>query len=62
MIDITSEGNHFNSFSNPDAVTASFHNLEVTSLFLFFIESVLFLPNPNLFESFLVLFVVSKIV
>ena len=62
VIDITSEGNLFNSFCNPIAVTESFHNLAVTSLFLFFIQSVLFLANPNLFASLLVLFVVSKIV
>ena len=62
MINITSEGNLFNSFCNPVAVTASFHNLAVTSLFLFFIHSVLFFfANPNVFASLLVLFVVSTI-
>ena len=62
MIDITSYGNLFNSFCNLVAITASFHNLAVTSLFLFFIQLVFFLANPNLFASLLVLFVVSKIV
>ena len=62
MIDITSEGDLFNSFCNSVAVTASFHNLAVTSLFLFFIQLVLFLANLNLFARLLVIFVVSKIV
>ena len=61
VINITSEGNLFNSFCNPVAVTASFHNSAVTALFLFFIQLVLFLANLNLFASLLVLFVVSTI-
>ena len=61
MINITSEGNLFNSFCNPVAVTASVQNLTVTSLFLFIIQIVLFLANLKLFASLLVLFVVSKI-
>ena len=61
VINITSEGNLFNSFCNPVAVTTSFQHFGVTALFLFFIQFVLFLANLNLFSSLLVLFVVSTI-
>ena len=57
MINITSEGNLFTSFCNPIAGTASFHQLAVTALFQFFIQSVfILLVNFNLFASFVVAF------
>ena len=59
MINITSEGNLFTSFCISVAGTASFHQLAVTALFQFFIQSFLFiylflLVNFNLFASFVV--------
>ena len=51
MIHITSEGNLFTSFCNSVAGTASFHQLAVTALIQFFIQSVLFLlVNCNLLQ------------
>ena len=50
MIHITSEGNLFTSFCNSVAGTASFHQLTVTALIQFSIQSFLFLlVNCNLF-------------
>ena len=50
MIHITSEGNLFTSFCTSVAGTASFHQLTVTALIQFSIQSVLFLlVNFNLF-------------
>ena len=50
MIHITSEGNLFTSFCNSVAGTASFHQLTVTALIQFSIQSFLFLlVNYNLF-------------
>ena len=55
MINITSEGNLFTSFCISVAGTASFHQLAVTALFQFFIQSFFFfLVNFNLFASFVV--------
>ena len=59
MINITSEGNLFTSFCNSVAGTANFHQLAVTALFQFFIQSFFFiylflLVNFNLFASFVV--------
>ena len=57
MIHITSEGNLFTSFCISVAATASFHQLTVTALCQFFIQSffILFLlVNFNLFASFAV--------
>ena len=54
MIHITSEGNLFTSFCNSVAGTASFHQLTVTALIQFSIQSFLFLlVNFNLFAIFL---------
>ena len=51
MIHVTSEGNLFTSFCNSVAGTASFHQLAVTALIQFFIQSVLFLlVNFNLLQ------------
>ena len=53
MIHITSEGNLFTSFCNSVAGTASFHQLTVTALIQFSIQSFLFLlVNCNLFAIF----------
>ena len=50
MIHITSEGNLFTSFCTSVAGTASFHQLTVTALIQFSIQSFLFLlVNFNLF-------------
>ena len=50
MIHITSEGNLFTSFCISVAGTASFHQLTVTALIQFSIQSFLFLlVNCNLF-------------
>ena len=50
MINITSEGNLFTSFCTSVAGTASFHQLTVTALIQFSIQSFLFLlVNFNLF-------------
>ena len=50
MIHITSEGNLFTSFCTLVAGTASFHQLTVTALIQFSIQSFLFLlVNFNLF-------------
>ena len=50
MIHITSEGNLFTSFCTSVAGTASFHQLTVTALIQFSIQSFLFLlVNCNLF-------------
>ena len=50
MIYITSEGNLFTSFCTSVAGTASFHQLTVTALIQFSIQSFLFLlVNCNLF-------------
>ena len=59
MIKITSEGNLFTSFCISVAGTASFHQLAVTALFQFFIQSFFFiylfiLVNFNLIASFVV--------
>ena len=53
MIHITSEGNLFTSFCTSVAGTASFHQLTVTALIQFSIQSFLFLlVNCNLFAIF----------
>ena len=53
MIHITSEGSLFTSFCNSVAGTASFHQLIVTALIQFSIQSFLFLlVNCNLFAIF----------
>ena len=53
MIHITSEGNLFTSFCTSVAGTASFHQLTVTALIQFSIQSFLFLlGNCNLFAIF----------
>ena len=53
MINITSEGSLFTSFSNPVVGTASFHQLAVTALFQFSFNQFSFmLGNFNLFASF----------
>ena len=49
MIHITSEGNLFTSFCNSVAGTASFHQLTVTALIQFFIQSFYFVKLVLIF-------------